>query len=90
MFAMFADNHHEDGRLSVWVPVPQGLQPLLIEDAPDMYFKPPYLGSSGWVGVKLDQVRDEALQIHLREAWELVTGTRKTGARNKRRARLRD
>lgn len=83
VFAMFADNHHEDGRLAVWVPVSQGLQPLLIEDAPDTYFKPPYVGVSGWVGIKLDQVQDEALQIHLREAWGLVAGPRK-----KRRAQL--
>ena len=83
VFAMFADNHHQDGRLAVWVPAPQGMQPLLIEDAPDTYFKPPYVGSSGWVGIKLDRVRDEALQIHLREAWGLVAGARK-----KRRARI--
>jgi hypothetical protein len=77
VFAMFADNHHEDGRLALWVPVKEGLQPLLIEDAPDTYFKPPYVGSSGWVGITLDQIRDDALQIHMREAWELIAGTRK-------------
>ena len=79
VFAMFADNHHEDGHLALWVPVPDGLQPLLIEDAPATYFKPPYVGSSGWVGIELDQIRDEALQIHLREAWKLVAGKRKKG-----------
>jgi uncharacterized protein YdhG (YjbR/CyaY superfamily) len=77
VFAMFADNHHEDGRLGLWLPVPDGLQPLLIEDAPVTYFKPPYVGSSGWVGIKLDKIRDDALQIHLRKAWELVAGKRK-------------
>ena len=78
VFAMFADNHHADGRLGLWLPVADGLQPLLIEDAPATYFKPPYVGSSGWVGIELDQIRDDALQIHLREAWELVKGKRKT------------
>ena len=82
VFAMFADNHHNDGRLAVWVPVPRGMQPLLIEDAPDTYFKPPYVGPSGWVGIKLEHVRDEALQIHLKEAWGLIAGTR-----NKRRVK---
>ena len=76
-FAMFADNHHEDGRLGLWLPVSDGLQPLLIEDAPATYFKPPYVGASGWVGINLDQIRDDALQIHLREAWELVARKRK-------------
>ncbi len=72
VFASFVDNHHEDGRLAVWLPVRAGLQPLLIDDAPDTYFKPPYVGASGWVGILLDQVRDDALQIHLRQAWELI------------------
>jgi uncharacterized protein YdhG (YjbR/CyaY superfamily) len=77
VFAMFADNHYEDGRLALWVPVREGLQPFLIEDAPRTYFKPPYVGSSGWVGITLDEVRDDALQIHLREAWELIARPRK-------------
>ena len=72
VFAMFSDHHHEDGRLALWVPVKEGLQPLLIEDAPKIYFKPPYVGSSGWVGIELDQIRDDALQEHLREAWSIV------------------
>ncbi len=72
VFAMFADNHHQDGHLALWVPVKAGLQPLLIEDAPGTYYKPPYVGSSGWVGVELNQIRDDALAEHLREAWDLV------------------
>jgi uncharacterized protein YdhG (YjbR/CyaY superfamily) len=77
VFAMFADNHHQDGHLALWLPVPEGLQPLLIEDAPATYFKPPYVGSSGWVGIELDRIRDDALQIHIREAWNLVARKRK-------------
>ena len=77
VFAMFADNHHQDGHLALWVPVKEGLQPLLIEDAPATYYKPPYVGSSGWVGIELDQIRDDALQEHLREAWEIVARSRK-------------
>lgn len=73
VFAMFVDNHHEDGRLAMWLPVPEGLQPLLIEDAPATYFYPPYVGASGWIGILLDHVRDDALGIHLGEAWQLVS-----------------
>ena len=78
VFAMFADNHHQDGHLALWVPVKEGLQSLLIEDAPATYYKPPYVGSSGWVGIELDQIRDDALQEHLREAWQIVARSRKT------------
>jgi uncharacterized protein YdhG (YjbR/CyaY superfamily) len=77
VFVMFADNHHEDGHLAVWLPVPAGLQSALIEDAPATYFKPPYVGSSGWIGIELDQIRDEALEVHVREAWELAARKKK-------------
>jgi uncharacterized protein YdhG (YjbR/CyaY superfamily) len=40
VFAMFVDNHHEDGHLAVWLPAPAGMQSALIEDAPQVYFKP--------------------------------------------------
>ena len=74
VFATFADNHHEDGHLAVWLPAPAGMQSALIEDAPKTYFKPPYVGVSGWIGIELDQISDEALEIHVREAWEIATG----------------
>jgi uncharacterized protein YdhG (YjbR/CyaY superfamily) len=77
MFTVFADNHHEDGHLAVWLPVPEGVQSAMIEDAPSIYFKPPYVGSSGWVGIELDQIGDEALAIHVRKAWELVARKKK-------------
>jgi uncharacterized protein YdhG (YjbR/CyaY superfamily) len=78
VFTMFADNHHEDGHLAVWLPVPAGLQSALIEDAPSTYFKPPYVGSSGWVGIELGQISDDALAIHLRKAWELIAHKEKS------------
>jgi uncharacterized protein YdhG (YjbR/CyaY superfamily) len=77
VFAMFVDNHHEDGRLAVWLPAPAGLQAALIEEEPATYFKPPYVGPSGWIGIELDRIRDEALEIHMREAWELAARKRK-------------
>jgi len=77
VFAMFVDNHHEDGHLAVWLPAPAGLQFALIGDAPKTYFKPPYVGPSGWIGIELDRIRDEVLEIHVRKAWELVAHKKK-------------
>jgi len=82
VFATFADNHHEDGHLALWLPAPAGMQSALIEDAPKTYFKPPYVGVSGWIGIELDQISDEALEIHVREAWEIATG-KKTKAQQR-------
>ena len=72
VFAMFSNNHHRDGHVAVWVPAPNGLQEALIEEAPETYYRPPYVGSSGWVGIELDQVNDEVLAGHLRQAWNLI------------------
>ena len=89
MFAMFADNHHQDGHLAVWLPVPEGLQSGLIDEEPSTYFKPPYVGSSGWIGIELARIRDDALEIHLREAWQLVARKVKKSRTARPRARLR-
>ena len=77
VFTIFTENHHDDGRVAVWLPAPAGLQSALIEDAPKTYFKPPYVGSSGWIGIELDQIRDDALEIHIREAWQLAARQKK-------------
>ncbi len=69
VFAMFANNHHNDGRIAVWLPAPSGLQETLIESAPDTYFKPPYVGVRGWVGITLSRISDEDLASHIREGW---------------------
>ena len=73
VFAMFSNNHHHDGHVAVWVPAPPGLQEALIEEAPGAYYRPPYVGGSGWVGIELDQVNDDVLAGHLRQAWNLIT-----------------
>jgi uncharacterized protein YdhG (YjbR/CyaY superfamily) len=79
VFAVFMDNHHDDGELAVWVAAPPGLQSALIEDAPDTYFKPPYVGVNGWIGIRLDHIDDEALEIHIRKSWELSRTEKKKG-----------
>src|SRR5215469_9579394 len=56
VFTMFADNHHGDGHVAVWIPAAAGVQAALIEEAPETYFRPPYVGASGWVGVELSKV----------------------------------
>jgi hypothetical protein len=54
-FVMFMDDHHRDGRLALWCAAPEGMQEALVEDEPEHYFVPPYVGHRGWVGVRLDR-----------------------------------
>ena len=72
VYAMFASNHHNDGHIAVWIPAPPGLQVRLIQAWPRTFFKPPYVGVRGWVGIELDAIGDEDLASHLCEAWRLV------------------
>src|SRR4029077_15712538 len=72
VFAMFDNNHHNDGHIAVWIPAPPGLQAMLINASPKTYFRPPYVGVRGWVGIELDGISDEELAAHIREAWRLV------------------
>jgi hypothetical protein len=72
VFAMFANNHHGDDRVAVWLPAAAGVQTALIEEAPEIYFRPPYVGVSGWVGVELSKLDDEQLGALIREAFRFI------------------
>ena len=76
VFAMFSNNHHHDGHIAVWIPLKPGMQSLLIEDAPETFYRPPYLGVRGWVGVELAGIGDEELASMIRDAWQLVAPKR--------------
>src|SRR5688572_28078714 len=58
VFAMLDDHHHGSGHLAVWLPQPLGRQEDLIDSDPELFFRPPYVGPSGWVGVVLDRKPD--------------------------------
>ncbi len=52
-FLMFMDDHHGDGRRAIWCAAPDGAQELLVASAPEKFFRPPYVGHRGWLGVML-------------------------------------
>jgi hypothetical protein len=76
VFVMFASNHHNDGHIAIWLPVPSGFQSTLIQTAPETFFKPPYVGVRGWVGIELDRINDKDLTYHIEVAWELIAPKR--------------
>jgi hypothetical protein len=75
MFVYFWHNHHSDDRTAILVKTSGAEeQEMLIELDPDIYFKPPYLGPAGWIGVRLDHSRTdwELVEHRLRESWRLA------------------
>ena len=52
MFAMFVNNHHNDGRVAVWCKAPLGFQSMMVAEVPARFFVPPYVGVNGWVGMR--------------------------------------
>lgn len=72
VFAMCSMDHHNDGHNAVVIPAALGIQAMLIETAPETFYKPPYVGGAGWVGIELNRIRDKELALHIREAWRLI------------------
>jgi hypothetical protein len=52
-FVTTADHHHDD-RLSAWLAAPEGAQQMLVQADPKRFFRPPYVGVRGWLGIYLD------------------------------------
>lgn len=70
-FASFHIDHHGDGRVAVWLKLPEGAQGALVDADPERFFVPPYVGPSGWLGVRLEGRVD----------WGMVAGLLEEGYR---------
>ena len=49
----FANQHHDD-RIAFWCAAPAGAQEAMVESNPIRFFRPPYVGHRGWLGVRVD------------------------------------
>ena len=52
------DDHHGDGRLALVCPAADGVQEEVVGTEPDRFFRPPYVGHRGWIGLRLDRNPD--------------------------------
>ena len=86
LFAMHASatSHHGGGRPAVWIYATHVEQDLVLRARPDRYFKPPYVGPSGWIGAWLDRSPPWG------ELTELLRGGYRQRAPKKLAARLGD
>ena len=46
--------HHDNQFPHLWCAAPPGVQDELIKSSPERFFRPPYVGHRGWVGMRLD------------------------------------
>jgi hypothetical protein len=59
-FVMLDTHHHGADHLGFWCAAPPGVQEELIAENPAQYFRPPYVGHRGWIGVRIDRDPDWA------------------------------
>ena len=72
MFAMTDNHHHGSKHIAVWVKAPREVQEMLVHADPKRFFVPPYVGSKGWIGVRLDYKVDwNELRDILRDGYEM-------------------
>ncbi|HEY7223212.1 MAG TPA: MmcQ/YjbR family DNA-binding protein [Micromonosporaceae bacterium] len=57
---LWRDGHHDLEFPHLTVAAPPGAQQALIAGEPDRFFRPPYVGHRGWVGLRLDRPVDWA------------------------------
>jgi predicted DNA-binding protein (MmcQ/YjbR family) len=68
-----ANNHHGAGQHAVWIKSTPVNQSFLLQAKPKRYFSPPYVGPSGWIGVRLDgRVNWKDVADLLRDGYELA------------------
>jgi hypothetical protein len=84
VFVQMSDHHHDD-RLGFWCAAPPGAMTELVEQEPERFFRPPYVGARGWLGVYLD-----VADLDLDEIGSIVRDAYRVVAPAKLAARLDD
>jgi hypothetical protein len=70
---LWADGHHEHAFPHFWCAAPPGSQGELVATEPDRFFRPPYVGGRGWLGVRLDGGIDwREIEVVCEEAYRSV------------------
>jgi len=76
IFAQLDNHHHGADHLAVWLPAPLGEQEAMIFTDPERFFRPPYVGQRGWVGVRIDRRPNWTVIAKLvRQAYGLIAAT---------------
>lgn len=66
-FAYYMNDHHGDGKICVAAKIAPGDNTALAKAQPDRFYLPAYIGSRGWVALRLDAGR-----VDWKEVRELI------------------
>ncbi len=81
-FATLWDNHHNDGNVALILALLPGMQEALIESDPGVFYRPPYVGPKGWVGIRLDKgLAWGEVEDLVATGYEFISAKRKRGQR---------
>lgn len=70
---LWPEGHHDHRFPHLWCAAPEGAQGELTATEPDRFFRPPYVGGRGWIGVRLDgQIDWEEMSAICEEAFRTV------------------
>jgi hypothetical protein len=71
------DGHHQDDFPHLWCAAPPGAQEELVAQESERFFRPPYVGGRGWLGLRLDvDVDDGELAALCEDAYRCVAPKR--------------
>jgi hypothetical protein len=74
---LWLDGHHEIEHPHLWCAGPAGAQEATMAEDPERFFRPPYVGHRGWLGIRLDRGVDWAeLAELLEDAYRCVAPKR--------------
>ncbi|WP_433209997.1 MmcQ/YjbR family DNA-binding protein [Dactylosporangium sp. CS-047395] len=71
---LWPDGHHQNDFPHLWAAAPEGVQELLIEQDSQVYFRPPYVGHRGWIGMRLTAPDWDDVEERIETAYETSAG----------------
>ena len=76
---LWHQGHHDHDFPHLWCAAPAGAQEELIASDPERYFRPPYVGQRGWIGVRLEGLQEDGwteLAESIEDAYRAVAPTK--------------
>jgi hypothetical protein len=84
---LWLDGHHDHRFPHFWCAAPLGVLDELVTTEPDRFFRPPYVGGRGWLGVRLDgTIEWDEITLICEEAFRTIAPDKFIQALDKTRA----